>query len=593
MQSLSQLNGRSTTDLEVADTRLATVNFDRLEPTNQPITITGLVYPAIPVGIEIAEIVNYDIADCTVKFTIVSKDDNVLTGSTLEWNAIPEGITLTTSGQEYTLTGFSKVAQWNQIKNPIWNIPSTYTTKRPFYVQVDISYVDQEASVIRTKSYNVFDPLYYYEASLVGEFGFAFDITKLRRFSAAWTTAFILRAQRDVELSSRFVLTAAVQDVKFAAATLTTSSPTFVCSFDVLPALTNDKVIRTYVANKESQPFLTNTPQIIDPRNGTYTVVLTASNAQFSLNTTSSSASLTLTGTKATINSQIANIYFMPDWNVLSNLSITWTQKYNGTTYVTRSMAVNYSSNNNDYKYVTFTTVGTHTYTPTFLEKKYCQIIRGMIGGGGTAGQYSGGHAGQWKLNGDSQPLNSYSFTINGAGLSTVYNAGASSVIANAPSPAAETQNITQYYSGYYGAPLNPDYLLFIRGYGGKNGDGVYAGSNYYGRSENISSTYTTTTISNYRTEIGGSGGNPVINFGRQFGRGGNGRVYVPSYPVVVPEPSQSPYDRKTRYNYTTAYSGGTTSQYNWGNGGDAPGGAGQSGAVLITISRRLNSNGV
>jgi len=588
MQSLSQLNGRSTTELTVTDTRLATVNFDRLEPSLQPITITGLVYPAIPVGIEIAEIVNYDITDCTVKFSIISLAGNVLTGSTLAWNAIPEGITLTTSGQEYTLTGFSKISQWNQIKNPIWNIPSTYTTKRPFFVKVEIFYFDQATNLTKVKSYNVFDPLYYYEVTFAGEFALAFDITKLRPGAAALTSAFTLISRRDVELRTNFVLTAAVEDVKFAAAVLPTSTATFTCNVEALQAVSNAALTRTYVANKESQPFLTNPPQITDPRSGTYTVVLTATNAQFSQNTTSSSASLTLTGSKATVNSQIASVYFMPDWNVLSNLSITWTQKYNGTTYATRTIATNYGSNNNDVKRVNFTTSGNHSYTPTFLEKKYCQIVRTMIGGGGSAGAYAGGNAGTITAQGDTTPLNSYSFVVGGPGQNTVYNYTGGSLISAAGTTATET--ITYKFSNYYGAPASPDPLIFTKGYGGKNGYGGYGTALPSGLiSTGLSSTRVGNNVYVYRTEYGGQGGSAAQSFDYSFGRGGNGVVVRTGNPVTHYHISSN----TTYYFYITISSSGqTSSPLPWGNGGDAPGGTGQSGAVMLYISRRLNANG-
>jgi hypothetical protein len=322
-------------------------------------------------------------------------------------------------------------------------------------------------------------------------------------------------------------------------------------------------------------------------------VVLTSANGQFSLNTTRSSASLTLTGTKATINSQIANIYFMPDWNVLSNISIVWTQKYSGTTYATRTMPVNYASNNTDVKRLIYTTVGTHTYTPTFLEAKYCQVVSGFVGGGQPAGQFGGGNAGELRGGADSTPRALYSFTINGPNATTVWNAssGFAAVTARAGSYQGAV-GITIISRDDDNNPSTTDPIIFQRGYGGKNAEGPnlggqYGTNSYRGETTSISSVpngsggYTV-----YRTEVAGTGGVAVQNFngGYNFGRGGNGAGNVPN---------GNPYIRGNNYTFVTMYSGGQSTQLSWGNGGDAPNGAGGCGAAFLIISRRLNSNGV
>jgi hypothetical protein len=282
----------------------------------------------------------------------------------------------------------------------------------------------------------------------------------------------------------------------------------------------------------------------------------------------------------------------MPDWNVLSNLSITWTQKYNGTTYTTRTITVNYGSNNTDVKRVVFNTTGSHTYTPSFLEKKYCQLVRTMIGGGQAAGAYAGGNAARVSVSGDSQPLTSYNFTVGGPGQSTYYNYSGGAL--TAASGSGIGINTTYKFNDYYnGGNLTPNTLIFTKGYGGLNANGSYAGATYYGSSSNLSQTGPSSggIVSIYRTEYSGQGGLAISQSGYTFGRGGNGTVVRAGYPVVHFKSGSAP-----NYYYffvTTLTGSGSSSQQPWGNGGDAPNGLGGGGAVILTISRRLNSNGV
>lgn len=585
MQSLTELNGRSATLLSVIDRRLATVNFDRLVANNQSITISSTNYAQLPVGIEIEEIINYEIANCQVTFTIKSPSGNPLTGSTLSWAAIPNGITLSQVGQAYTLSGFSKISQWNQIKRPSWTLPANYTSKTPFYVKVEISYFDQGANFTKIKTYNVYDPRYYYDVKLDSAFSYAATAIKNRPFTASMSAISTMRVRYDVELLSVFSLEAAALDVKFGVANWSAVS-SLNSTVEVLPPVSNTSTLRLYVANKENQIFSSNTPQILDSRSGTYTVVLTCTGAQFGLTTASSSASLTLTGSKETINSQIAAIYFYPDWNQLGNLSVTWTQKYNGTTYAVRTIPVNYGSNNTDVKRVNFTTVGTHTYNPTYIEKKYCRLVRAMIGGGGSADSLSGGNSGTFTVNADDTPLNNYTFTVGAAGQNTTASYTGGSVVAAGGT--TQTGTTTYTFSNYIGAGVSPNNIIFTKGWGGTNGNGNWGSADKDGEvSTGLSSVQSGNTIKNYRTEYAGNGGSAVQWFDYYIGRGGNGRVNVPGYPVTR---SYNGYNYEF---YTTGISGSTQSINTWGQGGDAPGGTGYPGGVFLYISRRLNSSGL
>ena len=586
MNSFNDLNNYAATEITVADLRLAKVVFDRTLPTPQPITISSITYTQIPNGIEIEEIINYEIANCEITFSIQSEAATALTGATLSWNAVPSGITQTTSGQTYTFTGFTKVSQWDIIKNPTWNLPANYATKKPFFVKVEISYFDQALNDTKIENYVVYDPIYYYDARLESNFTINVVNRKVRLITAALAYQATLRCSNDVDLFSTFTLSAEAQDVKFAAMSSSMSS-TLSCTATPILAVTNIDASRTYVANKENQPFLTNTPQITDTRNGTFTVVLTCTNAEFGLTTSASSASLTLTGTKASINSQIANIYFYPNWNVLTNFSITWTQKYIGTTYATRTIVLNYGSNNTDIKRYTYLTAGSYSFVPSYIEKKYYQLSKNLVAGGGDANSFQGGNAGQLFQHTDTTPLSSYSFTVGAKGQNTVYNYSGGSMIA----VGGTTQSASTIYtfSTYYGSSVSPNTTIFTKGYGGTNSNGGYGTADLDGYSTGVSQSITGTTIKVYRSEIAGSGGSAVDQLGWKFGRGGNSAVSIPSYPV-----SRS-FGGNTYQFFITGYNGSTGNaqgQLTNGQGGDAPGGSGYPGAVLLYLQRRLNNDG-
>lgn len=588
MNSFNDLNNYAATEIVVSDLRLAKVIFDRAQPTPQPITIASTTYAQIPAGIDIEEIINYEIANCTITFSILSETATALTGSTLSWNAIPDGITLTTVDQVYTLTGFSKTSQWEIIKNPTWLLPSDYATKKPFYVKVEISYFDQELNDTKVESYVVYDIRYYYDARLEAIFSKNILGEKVRLMAASLASNAILRCSNDIDMLSEFTAVIVAQDVKFAAANTTVTS-SLACTVTHIEAVTNIYASRSYVANKENQPFKSSIPQITDTRNGTFTVVLTCTNAEFGLTTAASAASLTLTGTKASINSQIANIYFYPNWNVLTNLSITWTQKYLGTTYATRTIVVNYASNNTDVKRYTFTTAGSHSFAPSYIEKKYYQLSKNLIGGGGDANSIQGGNAGQLYQHTDVTPLTSYSFTVGAKGQNTVYNYSGGSMVALGGTTQAAITSYT--VSNYFGSTQTPNTVIFTKGYGGTNSSGGYGTADPDGQlSTGISQTIQGTTIKNYRTEYAGNGGTPVEQFGYYFGRGGNAAVNVPSYPVSYV---------KSGYTYqwfTTGVNGQTANTINtltWGQGGNAPFGVGSAGAVFLYLGRRLNDDGL
>lgn len=119
MNSLQQLNNFGTTEIEFTDPRPAGVLFDRTSPTNQEVQTTQGGTHNIPIGINITEIINYNVSLPTYTIDVSGR-----AGATVSWASLPAGITLTTpSTGVYVLSGMKSKSQWDLIKSPTVTSP--------------------------------------------------------------------------------------------------------------------------------------------------------------------------------------------------------------------------------------------------------------------------------------------------------------------------------------------------------------------------------------------------------------------------------------------------------------------------------------
>jgi hypothetical protein len=195
MQSLSDLNGYSDTEIEVTDDRLAKVVFDRAEPTLQLIEITSTTVP-VTQGFEIEEIINYVTANCRYEIKIVSTSSTFISGSTITFPALPSGVALFTSSstfeKTFTLRGIEKVSSWDQIKAATWTLPSGYSSVPVFYLEITAIYYDEEQGKDINFGYLLYDPDYYY-------------VAELNSVSTMTTTALGIK-EFDIAINSEFLL---------------------------------------------------------------------------------------------------------------------------------------------------------------------------------------------------------------------------------------------------------------------------------------------------------------------------------------------------------------------------------------------------
>lgn len=167
--------------------------------------------------------------------------------------------------------------------------------------------------------------------------------------------------------------------------------------------ITNMNFNRTYVANNGNDIFAANTPFIsdFDTSNASYTVIFDCAIGQWTVPTTvnpyveSALANpISITGTRAEINSKFAQIRFYPTALIDANSTFTFTQIKNGVTQVTQSVALlgtpgSFANSRN----VDF--VNSVNYIPPQDDVLYGKIDKILLVGGGGAGAVGGIFSGQ------------------------------------------------------------------------------------------------------------------------------------------------------------------------------------------------------
>ncbi len=193
MNTLQQLNQYSTnTVLDLADDRPAGIIVDRefpLQAENQVVEIVSTtVNPEV--ALEIEEIVNYTTANLRYRVTIYPGVVDPLVGSTITWPTLPTGITSSTVGNVYTLSGFKSKAEFDQVKNFTWNLPANYATKPLWYLQTELIYFDEELGQDTTKDWFVYDEDFYYYAQLTSNFSTSVVNTRVKFGAVTISSAF-------------------------------------------------------------------------------------------------------------------------------------------------------------------------------------------------------------------------------------------------------------------------------------------------------------------------------------------------------------------------------------------------------------------
>lgn len=122
MDSLKDLNGWSSESISYNDYRLSDVLFDRAAPINQTITVYEAqeFYPKV--GINIDEVIQYNIAECTYVINLSNLGSPY---STVTWNDVPSHCTVTqVSNSQWQISGIRSAEDWNRVKTPLIDLPT-------------------------------------------------------------------------------------------------------------------------------------------------------------------------------------------------------------------------------------------------------------------------------------------------------------------------------------------------------------------------------------------------------------------------------------------------------------------------------------
>jgi hypothetical protein len=191
MNTLSELNSWSQTVLDLTDNRPAKVVFDRVSPLlpqDQRDQIISTTVSVIP-GIEITEIINHATANVRFRVSIIASGSPLLTGSTINFDTLPSGLSLSQVGSVYTISGITTLAQWNVIKYFTWVLPANFNSCPLWYLDVAILYYDGATSQERVVDWEVYDPDNYYIAKLDSQFAQSTLIGNKKQFAGAITSS--------------------------------------------------------------------------------------------------------------------------------------------------------------------------------------------------------------------------------------------------------------------------------------------------------------------------------------------------------------------------------------------------------------------
>jgi surface protein len=220
MQSLRDLNSYSRTIIEVTDTRPSGVVLDRLTEIIQDQKVTASTSIAIKVGVEIVEIVNYTQANVRYKLTI-NRPSPSLPSTSLSWATIPGGLTLTTAGYVYTISGIKTPAEWDIIKSPTWIVPSGYSSYPVWFVTAELIWYDSSLGRDVSVSWNIYDERYYYLATFKLVSTLTAVSTEIQRASASLTSTTTLTLLPEIYMISNATLSCSPDKQKGLYATLT------------------------------------------------------------------------------------------------------------------------------------------------------------------------------------------------------------------------------------------------------------------------------------------------------------------------------------------------------------------------------------
>lgn len=444
MNTLQELNNYGSAEFEFTDNRPAGVIFDKklpLAPTDDVRTISTSSVVPTP-GINILEIINYQTANVRYRVNIQTGDSPALVGSSISWGSLPSGVTLSTVGNTYTLSGIKTLAHWEAVKLFTWNLPANRESSPLWFLEVAILFYDEELDQERTVDWLVYDPRFYYVGKFYAETAMTTIGADARLFNVAMQSRFYWIYTQSASLVSTFTVSADVEDLdlasgllrseftqvvdfsRFRGITKTLSSTVQMQTNNIIAKTINNMTNRSYQGEVANSIFATSTPFIedLDAEPAEYEISFSSPDGEFGLSTenTFSYATLTLTGTKEELNDIFADIIFYPDSGLVSNTTFNFVQRKNGSLLNDKTLNLTFAGIGTiPTTLYSFTTTGLTSWSPKVDEKKYSImdfLIVGAGAGGGDGGigsnPYGGGGGAGEVLYYQDQSISQTSYTV-------------------------------------------------------------------------------------------------------------------------------------------------------------------------------------
>jgi len=389
MGSLSDLNDYSTEIVDFVDNRNAgpRFNFDDPQDDLTRITDTGTI-DLYRDQLEIIDVIRAD--EANLQFIV---DVSAVPGTVVNFPDLYVDLVNNVNGV-YTLSYITSVADWNAIKESTITIDPDY--QGSFIYDVTLKWYD--GTTIQTLEWRVgeFVPV----SLLANNFDLGIDYLVTSQLESEMTTIFGFDARfEDVQIITVSSLTADGIAVDFADVDLTTTT-----TFELYSFMTSVNDLN-YVGNIQNEnKFPAGRNYVVNPdpsrfNFSTATLILTIEDGewwfgdqtQFVKDNTDPNPVITLSGTLSEINTEIANLVFLPDYNYSQSLKVLFELKdaFNNTVE-TDFFRLRYSgagtittdqrSIDNDY----MVTSGVNDYYPTEEQKKYGALDVILVAGGGS-----------------------------------------------------------------------------------------------------------------------------------------------------------------------------------------------------------------
>jgi hypothetical protein len=529
MNSLQELNGFGSSSLEVTDTRPAGIKYTPAPPAAPFTQILNINSTTVNVnaGIDITEIINYSTANVRYRVTIIPGTVDPLVSS-VSWASLPTGVTLNTAGNTYTLSGINTVAQWQAVKNFIWNLPGNYASKPFWYLQVSVLYYDEATASERSVDWEAYDNRFYFVAQLNASssvfcdakdviLGQAFissaftptlNFIRVKRFQAGLVAEASVSGDGQINAENFVAETSLTAQISYQTRGQSIQSSTSNLNASGIILISN-MFDRNYIANNKNILFASDIPQIQDDDPSTtamFTVTFSSSIGKFSINPQIAAITpYSYSGTLAQVNAIFSQILFYPNPGVSSNGSFTYTQQKNAVTQVTRT--VNLTGNAGTFVGNLYTFNNNALWTPTFEDITYGVADILLVGGGGGGACLGGGGGGNVVSFTGSTSLNSLTtrtITIGSGGVAGAIRPTGSTATFNGG--AGGTTSISGFASAGGGIGGKNEYITSsnIIYDGGSSGSGNAGGAGNSG-------TETLGGIT-YAWRVGGGGGGNSSN---------------------------------------------------------------------------------